>query len=210
MRSTQLGCRSAIGLRSGRRRQASCVTRARCGARSSHRCCLFPANKGMGFARPMLCATVGSLIVYVIAVHLGRETMKFSVRKNIRNVPRRRDDSGRGMGTGGVPVLGSGPANRICGMVEDKGHTNPPGRIFSLVKSELYSTAQIFDRKPVSAGRWIRRWAFCPGWSLTEGWYAATSCPSVSPTSFAFSMASPMAPVNSDATAEASVPAKRT
>src|SRR5690349_16048289 len=34
----------------------------------------FAVNQGMGFAKPMLYGTVGSLIVYVIAVYLGPET----------------------------------------------------------------------------------------------------------------------------------------
>ena len=34
----------------------------------------FAVNEGMGFAKPMLYATVVSLIVYVIAVYLGPET----------------------------------------------------------------------------------------------------------------------------------------
>jgi hypothetical protein len=34
----------------------------------------FAVNQQMGFAKPMLYATVGSLIVYVIAVYLGPET----------------------------------------------------------------------------------------------------------------------------------------
>ncbi len=34
----------------------------------------FAVNQGMGFAKPMLYATVGSLVVYVIAVYLGPET----------------------------------------------------------------------------------------------------------------------------------------
>jgi MFS transporter, SHS family, lactate transporter len=34
----------------------------------------FAVNQGMGFAKPMLYATVASLIVYVIAVYLGPET----------------------------------------------------------------------------------------------------------------------------------------
>ena len=34
----------------------------------------FAVNQQMGFAKPMLYATVGSLIVYVIAVFLGPET----------------------------------------------------------------------------------------------------------------------------------------
>ena len=33
-----------------------------------------PVVQQMGFAKPMLYATVGSLIVYVIAVYLGPET----------------------------------------------------------------------------------------------------------------------------------------
>jgi SHS family lactate transporter-like MFS transporter len=34
----------------------------------------FAVNQQMGFAKPMLYATVGSLIVYVVAVFLGPET----------------------------------------------------------------------------------------------------------------------------------------
>jgi MFS transporter, SHS family, lactate transporter len=34
----------------------------------------FAVNQGMGFAKPMLYGTVGSLIVYVVAVYLGPET----------------------------------------------------------------------------------------------------------------------------------------
>jgi MFS transporter, SHS family, lactate transporter len=34
----------------------------------------FAVNQGMGFAKPMLYGTVGSLVVYVIAVYLGPET----------------------------------------------------------------------------------------------------------------------------------------
>ena len=34
----------------------------------------FAVNEGVGFAMPMLYCTVGSLIVYVIAVYLGPET----------------------------------------------------------------------------------------------------------------------------------------
>jgi MFS transporter, SHS family, lactate transporter len=34
----------------------------------------FAVNQGMGFAKPMLYATVGSLIIYVISVYLGPET----------------------------------------------------------------------------------------------------------------------------------------
>ncbi|MFL5286243.1 MAG: hypothetical protein ACJ8AW_36020 [Rhodopila sp.] len=34
----------------------------------------FAVNQQMGFAMPMLYATIGSLIVYVIAVYLGPET----------------------------------------------------------------------------------------------------------------------------------------
>ena len=31
-------------------------------------------NQGMGFAKPMMYGTIGSLVVYVIAVYLGPET----------------------------------------------------------------------------------------------------------------------------------------
>jgi SHS family lactate transporter-like MFS transporter len=34
----------------------------------------FAVNQGMGFAKPMMYATIGSLVVYVIAVFLGPET----------------------------------------------------------------------------------------------------------------------------------------
>jgi SHS family lactate transporter-like MFS transporter len=34
----------------------------------------FAVNQGMGFARPMMYGTIGSLVVYVIAVYLGPET----------------------------------------------------------------------------------------------------------------------------------------
>jgi SHS family lactate transporter-like MFS transporter len=34
----------------------------------------FAVNQQMGFAKPMLYATVASLIVYVVAVYLGPET----------------------------------------------------------------------------------------------------------------------------------------
>ena len=34
----------------------------------------YAVNKGMGFAKPMLYATVGSLLVYIVAVFLGPET----------------------------------------------------------------------------------------------------------------------------------------
>jgi hypothetical protein len=36
--------------------------------------CAYTVNQGMGFAKPMLYGTVGSLIVYVIAMYLGPET----------------------------------------------------------------------------------------------------------------------------------------
>ena len=34
----------------------------------------FAVNQGMGFAKPMMYATIGSLVVYVVAVFLGPET----------------------------------------------------------------------------------------------------------------------------------------
>jgi MFS transporter, SHS family, lactate transporter len=34
----------------------------------------FAVNQGMGFAKPMMYGTIGSLVVYVIAVFLGPET----------------------------------------------------------------------------------------------------------------------------------------
>ena len=34
----------------------------------------FAVNQGMGFVKPMMYATIGSLIVYVVAVFLGPET----------------------------------------------------------------------------------------------------------------------------------------
>ena len=34
----------------------------------------FAVNQGMGFAKPMMYGTIGSLVVYVIAVYLGPET----------------------------------------------------------------------------------------------------------------------------------------
>jgi MFS transporter, SHS family, lactate transporter len=34
----------------------------------------FAVNRGMGFAIPMMYGTIGSLVVYVIAVYLGPET----------------------------------------------------------------------------------------------------------------------------------------
>jgi SHS family lactate transporter-like MFS transporter len=34
----------------------------------------FAVNQGMGFAKPMLFATVGTTILYIIAVYLGPET----------------------------------------------------------------------------------------------------------------------------------------
>ena len=34
----------------------------------------YAVNQGMGFAKPMLYATVGSLLVYIVAVFLGPET----------------------------------------------------------------------------------------------------------------------------------------
>jgi SHS family lactate transporter-like MFS transporter len=34
----------------------------------------FAVNQGMGFAKPMMYGTIGSLFVYVIAVFLGPET----------------------------------------------------------------------------------------------------------------------------------------
>ena len=54
----------------------------------------FAVNQQMGFAKPMLYATVGSLIVYVISVYLGPETKgkempprwKSLSRKNIRDI----------------------------------------------------------------------------------------------------------------------------
>ena len=34
----------------------------------------FAVNQHMGFAKPMMYATIGSLVVYVVAVYLGPET----------------------------------------------------------------------------------------------------------------------------------------
>jgi SHS family lactate transporter-like MFS transporter len=34
----------------------------------------FAVNQGMGFAKPMMYASMGSLVIYIIAVYLGPET----------------------------------------------------------------------------------------------------------------------------------------